>query len=102
MKKILLILLVLFVLVSVCSCQNNSHDTGRSGNDSNIDSETADPKDTGEYYHTDAETYSVRVKPGILFVNCLQITGLLPYIARIRQQVRLNSCRRLLRKLTCL
>ncbi len=67
MKKILLILLVLFVLVSVCSCQNNSHDTGRSGNDSNIDSETADPKDTGEYYHTDAETYSIETPYGPLY-----------------------------------
>ncbi len=55
MKKVLLILLVCILLLSVCACKNDPKNT----DESNPGAETTDPKETGEFYHSDVETFEI-------------------------------------------
>ncbi len=63
MKKILLILLGLTLILCVCSCKNTA---GKSGS-SNPSVESADPKETGDYYRTEDETFAIETPYGPLY-----------------------------------
>lgn len=62
MKKVLLILLALILVFGICACKKD----GQNGtSDSAV--ESADPKETGDYYRTEDETYTIETPYGPLY-----------------------------------